>query len=37
MAATEASNNLNITRGHIGSCCSGNRKNCGGYKWEHSI
>lgn len=32
----EAANNLNISGPHISSCCNGNRKTCGGYKWFHA-
>lgn len=32
---TQANNELNINCGHIGSCCRGERKTCGGYKWMY--
>lgn len=31
----EASRELNLNNGHISSVCLGNRKSCGGFKWEY--
>lgn len=35
-SATEANRVLGIEKGHICSCCKGNRKHAGGYKWEYN-
>lgn len=31
----EAAKTLNISQGHISSCCNGNRKTTGGFKWKY--
>ena len=34
-SASEVSRILKINRGHITSCCTGNRKTCGGFIWKY--
>lgn len=33
---SEASNQLKINCGHIGSCCKGDRKTAGGFIWKYT-
>lgn len=34
-SAAAVERELGINHGHIGSCCNGNRKTAGGYRWEY--
>jgi len=36
-SAADVERELNISRSHIGDCCTGNRKSAGGFIWKHKL